>query len=261
MTTSPIRELPATERAQASHRPAVRVARRRVVRSLLLSGAWFWAIWTVFVAGVPAAVDRWGGEMPDLTYDLAGAPSRWVAFAVGAIVSGSMLRLHVAAGGTRASVVDGVLRAAALVGPAFGVMTVLLTLGEERVYAALDLHWKGGATPLPLDTAAGVVVTVVGEALVVVTYALAGVAVVAGFRRFIHVRWVLFFPPLLVLPLLVPCAIADLATRTGLFGIPLRGGYETVLVGAVGTVVGGLAAAALAAVVAHRLLRDVPLRP
>ncbi|GAA1729623.1 hypothetical protein GCM10009809_26520 [Isoptericola hypogeus] len=243
-------------RRRTAERAAVRKVRRRVTRSLLVSGAWFWAIWAAFVAGVPAAVDRWGGEMPDLTYDLSGAPARWVALAVGAIVAGSMLRLHVAAGGTRRSVVDGVLRAAALVGPAYGVMAVLLTLGEERVFDALDRSWQGGATPLPLDTVAGIVVTVLGETFVVVTYALVGVSAVAAFRTRLIV-----LGPLLVASLLVPCAIVDLATRTGLFGIPLRGGYDDVALGAVGTVVGGLVAAALATVVAHRLLRSVSLRP
>ena len=69
------------------NRTAVRVARRRFLRALLVSGAWFWALWGLLVAGVPLAVERWGGDMEGLSYDAAGGPARWVAFTVGAVVT------------------------------------------------------------------------------------------------------------------------------------------------------------------------------
>ncbi|MFC8597249.1 hypothetical protein [Isoptericola sp. NPDC057191] len=240
----------------APYRVAVGKVRRRTLRSLVISGAWFWAIWAAFVVAVPLAVDRWGGEMDGLTYDAAGGPVRWVAFAVGTILTAALLDLHVAAGGTRRSFVDGVVRAAAVAGLAFGVLAVVLALAEQRLYAAIDRSWQGTAAPLDVGTPAGAVVTAAGEALVVVTYVLVGVAVVAGYRRGGPWRGTL-----LVVPLLLPAALADLATQTGVFGLAVRGGYENVPLGAVLAVAGSLAAAALATVVAHRMLSAVPLRP
>jgi hypothetical protein len=236
------------------NRRAVRLFRREVARRLLVAGAWFWVIWAGFVFFVPWAIDRWGGEMVGLTYELAGAPARWVALAVGAIIAGTRLRLHVAAGGTRRSVVDGAALAAASIGPLFGAAAVVLTLAEERWYGSLDIAWPGGATPLPLDSATGIVVAVVGETFVVVTYLLVGVAATGAFRTRLAV-----LGPVLVAGLLVPCVLVDLATRTGIFAIPWRGGYDDVALGAVGTVLGGLVAVMLAAVLAYQLLTRAPI--
>lgn len=242
--------------ARALHAAATRAARRRFLRAILVAGAWFWACWALLVISLPVIVDRYGGEADGLTYDAAGGPVRWVAFAVGVIVTASTLTVHVAAGGTRRSLVEGGLRAAAVAGPVLAVLGLLLTLAERATYARLGRYWQGPAAALGVDTPTGIVVQVVGEALVVVTYLLVGVAVVAGYRRLGAWRGTL-----LVVPLLVPCALADLATRTGLFALPLRGGYDDVALGVVGTVGGALVAAALAAVVATRMLHPVPFRP
>ncbi|MGH3589166.1 MAG: hypothetical protein ACRDQ0_22890, partial [Pseudonocardia sp.] len=240
--------------ARALHHAAQHRVRRRFTRALVVSGAWFWGLWAALDVGAPLAVDRWGGELDGLTYDAAGGPARWVGFTVGIIVTAVLLTVHVAAGGTRRAFLDGVVRAAAVGGAAYGVLAVLLALAEERLYGAIDRHWQGAAAPLDVDTPAGAVVTAVGEGLVVVTYVLVGVAVLAGYRRFGAWRGTL-----LILPLLVPCAIADLATHTGVLGLAVRGAYDDVAGGALLAVGGSLAAAVLATLVAHRLLRSVPL--
>lgn len=247
---------PALMSARAHRRVASAAVRRRVLRALLVAGAWFWAIWAALVVGAPLAVDRWGGELEGLTYDAAAGPARWVCFAVGLITTAVFLTVHVAAGGTRRSYRDGVLQAAVLAAAVFVVLSVLLSVAEERLYAAIDRPYQGNAGPLDLDGPVGLIVTGAGEGLVLVTYVLVGVAIQAGYRTVGAWRGTL-----LVLPLLVPAAIADVATRTGLAGLPLRDGYDDVVLGTVGTLGGGLVAAALAAVVAHRLLRTVPLRP
>ncbi|MCZ2263656.1 MULTISPECIES: hypothetical protein [unclassified Isoptericola] len=250
---------PSTPDAGTLQRVASAAVRRRFVRRLLAAGAWFWGIWAFVVAVVPAAVDRWGGELVGLTYELAGAPARWVALAVAAVYCGAWLRGHLAAGGTRRSLVIGVLQGAAIVGPVFGVLTVLLTLAEERVFRAIDEPWPGGATPVPLDTVAGIVVTIVGETLVVLTYALVGAAAI-GYYRAMPARLYLL-GPLHAVPLLVPLAIVDLSTRTGLLGIPLRGGYDDPVVAALVVAGGGVLAVAVAGVGALRLMARVRVRP
>lgn len=251
-TTNPAVQAP----ARALHRHAVRATRRRYLRALAFAGVGFWAGWAALVLTLPVIVERWGGEADGLVHDAAGGPVRWVALGVGVLTTATTLTLHVAAGGTRRSVVEGGLRAALIAGPVLGVLAAALALAERAVYADLGRYWQGTAAPLGVDTVTGVVVLVVGESLVVVTYLLVGTAVIAGFRRAGMWRGAL-----LVLPLLVPAALADLATRTGLFGLPLRGGYDSVAVGVVATVGGTLLAAALAAVVAARMLHAVPLRP
>ncbi|MEU2199137.1 hypothetical protein [Isoptericola sp. NPDC019482] len=238
------------------HRAATRAARRRFLRAMIVAGLWFWLFWSWLVLTLPAIVERWGGEADGLTYDAAGGPVRWVAFAVGVVVTAGTLTVHVAAGGTRRSFVDGGLRAAAVAGPVLAVLGLLLTFAERATYARLDRYWQGPAAALDVDTPTGIVVQVVGETLVVVTYLLVGVAVVAGYRRLGAWRGTL-----LVLPLLAPAALADVATRTGLFALWLRGGYDDVAVGVVCAVGGALVAAALAAVVATRVLHPVPFRP
>lgn len=243
-------------RYQGPYRAATRVVRRRVTRALLLAGAWFWAFWTALVVGAPLVVGRWGGDLDGLTYDAAGGPGRWVAFAVGIIAAAALLTLHVAAGGTRRALVDGAARAALTGGAVYGVLAVLLSLAEERVYAAVERPWQGPAAPVDPGTPVGAVVVAAGEALVVVTYLLVGVAVLAGYRRYGAWRGTLLIPALLV-----PAALADLATRTGTLGILVRGLDAGLAVDTVLTVAGGAAAAAVAALVAHRMVRAVPLRP
>ncbi|WP_277211132.1 hypothetical protein [Isoptericola croceus] len=237
---------------RVAHARAVAAARRRFLRVLLLAGAWFWTGWALIVLSLPLIVERWGGVAEGLTYDAAGSPARWPAFAVGIIATGALLRPHLAAGGTRRALVDGVARGAVLGGLAFGVATVLLTLAEQRTYAALGRPWQGTAGAFAPENLAGVVGTVVAETLVITTYALVGVAVLAG-----YLRWGPWRGTLAVVPLLVPGVLVDLTTRTGIFAIPVRDDAVGSLPGAVGVLVGALVAAALAAVVAYRLLRTV----
>jgi hypothetical protein len=238
--------------AGSPHRRAVSAARRRLQRYLLKTGVWFWTCWGVLVAGTPLVVDRWGGVADGLTYDAAGSPARWPAFAVGIILAAALLGTHLAAGGTRRSLVEGIARGAVVGGLVFAVLTVVLGLVEEQVYAALDRPYQGIGGAFALDTAGGVGATVAAQTLVIVTYVLVGTAVHGGYRR-----WGAWRGTLAVVPLLVPAVLVDLASRTGVFAIPLRDDPVDSALGLVVSLVGALLAAALAAVVAHRLLRDV----
>ncbi|WP_402468499.1 hypothetical protein [Isoptericola aurantiacus] len=238
------------------HARAVGVARRRFLRVLLLAGLWFWTVWFLLVLGLPIVVSRWGGVATGLSYDTAGSPARWPAFAVGIIATGALLRIHLAAGGTRRALVEGVAGGALVGGVAYGVLGVVLPLLEQQVYAEVGLPWRGPGGAFALDSAARIVASVVAGTLLIVTYALVGTGVLAGYRR-----WGALRGTLAIVPLLVPCALVDAATRTGVFGIWLRDAPVTSVLDAAGSLAGALLAAALAAVVAHRLLRDVRTRP
>ncbi|MCK0116950.1 hypothetical protein MWU57_07870 [Isoptericola sp. S6320L] len=237
------------------HHRAVAAARRRLQRYLLRTAVWFWAGWGLLVLSVPVVVDRFGGEADGLTYDAAGSPARWPAFAVGIILTAALLGTHLAAGGTRRSLVEGFARGAVVGGLVFGVLTVVLGLVEEQVYSALDRPYQG-AGGLPLDSVTGVAATVVAQTLVIVTYVLVGAAVQGGYRR-----WGSWRGTLAVVPLLVPGALADLASRSGIFAIPLRDAPVDSLPGLVLAVVGTLLAASLAGGVAHGVLRHARPRP
>lgn len=242
-------------RTATVHQRAVSAARRRLQRYLLTTAIWFWVCWGLLVLSVPVIVNRYGGEADGLTYDAAGSPARWPAFAVGIILTAALLRTHLAAGGTRRSLLEGIARGAVVGGLVFGVLTVVLGLVEEQVYAALDRSYQG-AGGFPLDSVPGVVATVVAQTLVIVTYVLVGTAVHGGYRR-----WGPWLGTLAIVPLLVPGALADLASRTGIFAIPWRDDPVDSVLGLVLCLVGALLAAALAALVAHRILRDVRPRP
>lgn len=238
------------------HRRAVGAARRRLQHYLFATAIWFWACWAVLVVGTPLVVSRWGGVAEGLTYDSAGSPARWPAFAVGIVLTAAVLRTHLAAGGTRRALVEGIARGAVVGGLVFGALTVVLGLVEEQVYAALDLPYQGAGGNFALDTAGGIAATVVAQALVIVTYVLVGTAVHGGYRR-----WGPGWGTLAIVPLLVPAALADLASGTGVFAIPLRDISVDFVPALIAALVGGALAAVLAAVVAHRLLREVSVPP
>lgn len=227
-----------------------------MLTSLLVAGAWFWVLWAALVIGAPLAVERWGGELERITYAAAGGPGRWVAFAVGLVATAAILTVHLAAGATRRSFVTGVVRGAVPAALAFGVLTAALAAGERRLYAALERPWTG-VGPFAVDSPAGFTTTALGETLVVVTYVLVGSAVAVGYRR--SGPW---WGTVLAVPLLAPAAVVDLATRTGIFGLPLRGApTPDPATAVVVALAGGIAASALAALVLDRLLRSTVLPP
>ncbi|WP_402373958.1 hypothetical protein [Isoptericola rhizosphaerae] len=237
---------------RSPHRRAVTAARRRLESYLLKAAVWFWVGWGLLVIATPLVVDRWGGVADGLTYDAAGSPARWPAFAVGIIVAAALLGTHVAAGGTRRSLVEGVARGAVVGGLVFGVLTVVLGIAEEQVFEGLDRPYQGAGGAFALDTVTGVAATVVAQTFVIATYVLVGVAVHGGYRR-----WGAWRGTLAVVPLLLPAVLVDLASRTGIFAIPLRDEPVDSVLGAAVSLVGALLAALLAAVVAHHVLRAV----
>ncbi len=251
MTTTTV---PAARAAPPVQGRAERRAGRRVRTTLFAAGAWFWAIWIAIVVATPLVVERWGGELERITYAAAGGPGRWVAFAVGIISVAALLAIHVAAGGTRRALGRGVVRGALPGAAVFGVLTAALAVAEQRLYTALDRPWTD-VGPFAVDSVAGLTTTAVGETLVIVTYVTVGAAVAVGYRRAGPWRGTV-----LAVPLLLPAVVVDVATRTGVFGLVLRGAPEPGPIPfAVVVLAGGIAATALAALVLDRLLRSTPL--
>jgi hypothetical protein len=108
-----------------------------------------------------------------------------------------------------------------------------------------------------VDGYAGIALTLLTEALVAATYYLVGAAIAAGYYRLGMVRGTVH-----VLATLVPAALVDLASHTGVMSLivgldNLPDGGPGVLLG----LVGGAVAIGLAAWLLSVPLRSVPLRP
>lgn len=223
------------------------------VRVVVTIGAWYWAIFLVVAAAVIIGNDRFGSGLDQGVLDAQmGGPSRWFLLVLGIIIPAAYLRLHVAAGGTRRSLAVGTVQGALVSGVLIGLVTALYLLGERALFAALDQPWVR-EFGLPVDGVAGVALTVLSEALVAATYYLAGAAISAGYYRFGVVRGSLY-----LLAALVPAALADLSTHTGVTALVV--GPEN-LPGVLLGLTGGAVAVALAAWLFGTPVRTVYLRP
>lgn len=236
---------------------ATRTAAGVTIRVVRMVGGWYWAIYTTVAVAVIVGVTRFGDGMDQSFLDSqAGSPSRWFALVLGIIIPAAYLRLHVAAGGTRRALATGTVRGALVVGALFGLVTGVFLVGERALFGALGLTWAR-ELGLPFDGYAGIALAVVTESLVVATYYLVGAAISAGYYRLGVLQGTAY-----VLAALVPVALVDLATHTGVMTLlvgpdVLPGGGAGVLL----AVIGGLAAVAFAAWLFSTPLRTISLRP
>ncbi|WP_369370057.1 hypothetical protein AB1046_14720 [Promicromonospora sp. Populi] len=267
MTTPTVEEtaMSRAEHVRTRHLRGVAAVDRRLRRAGVVVGVWFWAVYAVYAVAITVGNAATGNDLEISAFDATIGSSRWPVIWLGVAASVAILALHVAAGGSRRSLFEGTLRGSLVVGAGFGVVTTLALLGERELSTALGMTWRRlGA--LPFDSPVAVLGTAVAESLVITTYILVGACVAAGYLR--TRAW----GTLLMIPLLLPAALVDVATRTGVLGalanvelrpdidhaeVPPSEGLMTTLLG-----VGGAALAVLlAAVVLHALLRNAPVRP
>ncbi|MFI8527054.1 hypothetical protein ACIGB8_21545 [Promicromonospora sukumoe] len=266
MTTPTVEEttMARTDLARAAHVRGVRGVARRLRGSGLTVGLWFWGLYALYAVGITVGNAAAGNDLEISALDATLGATRWPMIAIGVIASSAILTLHVAAGGGRRSMFEGVLRGSVVVGAGFGVVTTLALLGERLLSTSLGMTWRRlGA--LPFDSPLTVLGTTVAEALALATYALVGACIGIGFT-YGGARGTL-----LIVPLALPAVLADVATRTGVIGtianvelrpdidhaeVPPAEGLLTLLLG-----LGGVAVAALlAAVLLRALLRTAPVR-
>jgi hypothetical protein len=242
---------------RAADRRGARRAAGVTVRVVSMIGAWYWAIFVVVAAAVIVGNERFGSGLDQGVIDAQmGGPSRWFVMVLGIIIPAAYLRLHVAAGGTRRALAVGTVRGALVSGAVLGAVTAVYLAGERALFGALDQPWVR-EFGLPVEGVAGIVLTVVSEGLVVATYYLAGATIAAGYYRLGVVRGSLY-----LLAALVPVALVDLSTHTGVAALlagpeNLPGGGSGVLLG----LAGGAVAVALAAWLFSTPVRTVHLRP
>ncbi|MFC8799776.1 hypothetical protein ACFT2C_18730 [Promicromonospora sp. NPDC057138] len=240
-----------------AERRAVRAAAGATVGVIRTIGGWYWAIFAVVAATIVVLMTRYGSGLDEAVLDSQmGGSSRWVVLVLGLVVPAAYLRLHLAAGGTRATLVAGTVRGALTGGLLIGAITAVYLTGERALFAALDLTWTREFGP-PADGWAGIVLTVLTESLVVATYYLVGATIAAGYRHLGAVPGSLY-----VVVALVPAALVDLATHTGVTALivgprNLPGGVGGVLL----ALAGGLVTVAMAAWLFRMPLRTVALRP
>lgn len=248
------------DRAALNREADARAARRaagvtiRVVRTI---GVWYWVIFTVVAVTIILAQARFGSGMTEGILDAQmGGASRWFVMVLGIIVPAAYLRLHLAAGGTRRTLATGTVRGALVGGAMIGLVSAVYLVGERALFGALDLTWAR-EYGLPVDGLAGIVLSVVTETLVAATYYLVGAAISAGYYRLGMVRGTAY-----VVVALVPAALVDLATRSGVGAV--IAGLGNLPDGAPGIVLGltgGLVTVALAGWLFGTPLRSIPLRP
>jgi len=265
MSTTLSPSAPLTEAVRSVRRRGAAAAVRWLCRSGGFVAAWFWGIYALYAVGIAVGNAAAGNDLEVSALDTTLGAQRWAVVWLGIAGVSVLLALHVSAGADRRSLIAGMVRAALLLGGAYGVVTTLALLGERLLSTSLGMSWRrlGG---LPFESPLDVLGTAVAEGLVVTTYILAGAGVGAAFVR--GRTWGLT----LLVPLALPAALVDLASRTGVLGaianvelrpdiehaeVPSAEGLTALLTG-----VGGAALAALLAGVAlHLLLRSAPVRP
>jgi hypothetical protein len=267
MTTQRIEETAMTrsEHIRAGDLRGVAAVDQRLRGNSLVVGIWFWGVYLLYAVGITLGNAAAGNDLKISALDATIGSARWPMIWLGISASVGILALHVAAGGSRRSMFGGVVRGAVVVGAGFGVVTTLALLGERLLSTSLGMTWRRVGA-LPFDSPAAVLGTAVAEALVITTYLLVGAAIGVGFTQ------VRAWGTLLMIPLLIPAALVDLATRTGVLGmianvelrpdidhaeVPPSEGLVTTLLG----VGGGVIAVVLAAVLLYALLRTAPVRP
>jgi hypothetical protein len=241
------------ERRPVVHRNAVRVVERQVGAMLLTVGVWYWPV-VALAAVTIAVVQQQFDALDGSTVQYVVGSARWFAFSLGVIVPMGMIRAHLAAGGTRRSLVHGVRRGAAWAGIVFGLVIAVLYAAEQSVWRLLDLGWHRSLGLTESTAVIGFVVNATGEGLVALTYFLLGAAVAGGFARF--GPWLGL---IVCLGLGIPAVVADIALYAGpatalaaqLFGMT---GPLPALAGLV-----AVAAAATATYAAlYLVIRDIP---
>lgn len=248
-----------SELAQAAHQRATAGARRRFTRSLLVAGAWFLGIYALYAVILVAVLPHTDAEYAVSALDTTIGSSRWVAMGLGAGVTSGLLRPHVAAGGSRRSFFTGTVGGALVAGAVYGVVTTMTFLGERALSSVFGMPWRRlVGLPISQDSVSWYIVTPVAEGLVIAVYALVGIAAGLAYQRY---GWL--EGTLTLIGLLLPAALVDAATGTGVVGSALAfqaeqgGPTVSVALGLAGAVI----AVAAAAVAYFLLLRDARLRP
>jgi hypothetical protein len=238
------------ERGRVARRRSTRAAENVLRNGMLVVGAWFWGT-IILTSVVIAAVQGWFGGLDGGTLQYTLGSARWFMFSLGLILAATTLPMHLAAGGTRRSFVDGLIRSSVFVGLATGIVTAVLLLTEELAWGWIGWDWQYSQGLVPEGSFA---ITAASETLVIATYILIGAMLPAGYQRF--GAW---GGSLWVLVLLFLVIFVDWAVHTGyVFG------WDTLADAGPGRTLVGLGCGVLAVVIAafgvDRLYRGVPLR-
>lgn len=218
-------------------------------------GVWYWAI----VVVVAAVIGYLGGQ----TNTFEGEPIEGVVngsvkfflFVLGIIFPIGSIAVHVAAGGTRRSLIRAAWLTAGVVGVTFGLAAALLGYAEWAVFRSLG--WLPTLESSQLDVDARVLGTVfLSQVFFCAVYWLVGAAIGMGYYRLRFLRGTFALPLLLV-----PVALVELAFQSGYFGKPFAQAVGLDDVEVLIAVGGGLVALAAAAFAFRLVTRSVAIAP
>ncbi|MCC2319752.1 hypothetical protein [Cellulomonas xiejunii] len=212
-------------------------------RTVLRMAAWFWGLAVAGVALATLVVWLVDGEVDQLIAVLALQGGIWFPFSQAIAISGTYLVAHVAAGMTRRTFARAALVVAVVTGFGYAVALGLLVLAERALHLALGWGVRTATVGLPVgDPSVGDLLAAL--AALVVPFVLANVAglLVGIVYQRLGGLWGTLTLPFTVGPLVLVLYVLPFVP---FLGLP-EGGPRIAL----GALVGGLLAAACAAVFA-----------
>lgn len=238
----------------AAHRRGVRATAEYAVGATWYIGVWFWVI-AIVVGAIIFVVMRRNDDVDINAVSSVMDSARFFLFVMGIVMPLSMIALHVAAGGTRRSITQGLWVSGAVIGVTYGLASAavgwfqwwLFTRNGWSATPAQDQLYEDGSE-------VGLVLLV--QSLLCATYFLAGAVIALGYYR--SGFWV---GTALVPVALVPAAVAEISLQSGWFGRALADWIGLSEAPVWGATLGGLAAFAFAAFLVRAVLRDVAVRP
>ncbi|OLT48620.1 hypothetical protein [Cellulosimicrobium sp. CUA-896] len=249
---------PTTEQARravvaAHHRRGVRATAEYMVGATWYIGVWFWAI-ALAVGGIIVAAQSRAGDVDVSALNGPAGSAKFFLFVMGIVLPLTLVVVHLASGGTRRSFLHGTVAGAAVVGVTFGLVAALLAWAERWLYDRLGWQtaWPHGQL---YDDGSQFGLVLLVQTVFCVVYYLSGTTIALGYYR--TGGWL----GTALLPLaLVPVALSELVLQSGFFGEAFARALGLDGTSAWLGLAGGVVAAALAVVLLHRFVRDVPLR-
>ncbi|MBE7699098.1 hypothetical protein H9623_02095 [Oerskovia sp. Sa1BUA8] len=248
---------------EAQRAAARRAAEQRSLRTAAWSmsvgtwqiGVWFWAI-VLIIAGIIGYVEVRTDILDGSVIDgVVSGSAKFFLFVMGIITPLASIAVHVAAGGTRRSLIRSTWCTAVVLGLTFALVAAALGYVEWLVFRAQG--WSPELDRAQLYADGGQVGTAfLVQLFFCSVYWLAGASIGMGYYRL--GVWGGTFA---IVPFLLPVVLVELAFQSGYFGRPFAQAVGLSDAQVLTAVIGGLVALVAAAFAFHLVTRSVAIAP